>query len=98
MLKMAGETAIAERTALTPPFLQAFATTQDHWKTIRTSQGLEAVKHREEAAIAIEVWRYDPAILSDTTVVDVLSLYARFWNHSDERVSAAAAGLLERVR
>lgn len=97
-LKMSGETALAERTSLTPPFLQVCATTQAHWKTIRSNQGLEAVTRKEEAAIAIEVWRYDPAILSDTTVVDVLSLYAQFWNHSDERVSAAAAGLLGRLR
>lgn len=96
-LKMAGETALAERTALTPPFLQVCATTHEHWKTIRANQGLEAVKHEEEAAIAIEVWRYDPAVLSDTQVVDVLSLYAQFWKHPDERVVAAANDLLARL-
>lgn len=97
-LKLAGETALAELTGLAPPFLQIFATGGDHWKTVRASQDLQQVKHEEEADAAIEVWRYDPGILSDTRVVDILSLYAQFWDHADERVAAAAANLLERHR
>ena len=97
-LKMSGETALAERTSMTPPFLQVCATTQARWKALRSKQGLEAVAREEEADIAVEVWRYDPAILSDTTVVDSLSLYAQFHNHPDERISAAADTLLERQR
>ena len=96
-LKLAGETALAEFTGLAPPFLQVHATGQHHWKTLRAGEEFEAVQHKEDAAIAVEVWHYDPAILSETRAVDVLSLYAQYWNHPDERVADAAAGLLKRL-
>ena len=97
-LKLAGETALAELTQLAPPYLQVFAASGDQWKEIRATEELQQIEYEEEPDIAIEVWRYDPAILSDTQVVDVLSLYAQFWNHPDERMATAAADLLERLR
>ena len=45
----------------------------------------------------VETWRYDPHVLSDSPVVDVLSLYAQFWDHRDERVAYAASELLEAI-
>lgn len=96
-LQISGESALAELTGLAPPFLQTFAVSGQRWKTMRAGRNLPEEVHEHDAAVAAEVWRYDPTILSDTTVVDVLSLYARFWNHPDERVAAAAASLLRRL-
>lgn len=96
--QISGESALAELTDLAPPFLQSYATSDDRWKALRASMDVPKEVHEDDAAVAAEVWRYDPAILSDTKVVDVLSLYARFWNHHDERVAAAAASLLERLK
>ena len=96
-LQISGESALAELTSLAPPFLQTFAVGGQRWKTMRAGSSLPKEVHEHDAAVAAEVWRYDPTILSDTKVVDVLSLYARFWNHPDERVAAAAASLLKRL-
>jgi hypothetical protein len=97
-LQISGESALAELTTLAPPFMQSFAVGGDRWKAIRAGEGLPEEIHEDDAAVAVEVWRYDPAILSDTKVVDVLSLYTRFRDHHDERVAAAAASLLKRLK
>ena len=34
----------------------------------------------------IEIWRYDPKLLTHSEVVDKLSLYLSLVNHEDERV------------
>ena len=97
VLKLAGETALAELSTLAPPAIQIFAKGGDKFEMVLVSQNLQQVKHEDEADAAIEIWRYEPAILSDSPVVDVLSLYAQFWNNTNERIAAAAANLLERL-
>jgi DNA-binding MarR family transcriptional regulator len=96
-LKLAGETALAELSTLAPPAIKVFATGNDDYRTALKGRRAEQVAHEDEADAVIEIWRYDPATLSDSSVVDVLSLYAQFWNHSHERVASAAADLLERL-
>lgn len=96
-LKIAGETALAELTGLTPPFRQTFATTSDDARRVISDSRTRQTDVPEEADFAIQAWRYDPAILSDFSVVDVLSLYAEFWDHPDERIAGAAEVILERL-
>lgn len=96
-LQVSGESALAELTNLVPPFLQTYAASAERWKAIRAYKGMPKEIYEDDAAVAAEVWRYDPAVLSHSTVVDILSLYARFRDHHDERVAAAAASLLGRL-
>jgi hypothetical protein len=49
-----------------------------------------AETHRDEATCIVATWSCDPAALSDTSAVDVLSLYAQFRDHRDERGAMAA--------
>jgi hypothetical protein len=95
-LKLAGETALAKLTDLSPPRTETFAVAASDWKAIAETFDLTEVQEFEEA-YAVETWSYDPAGLSDGPVVDPLSLYAEFRDHHDERISIAAEGLLEGV-
>lgn len=42
-----------------------------------------------EGTYCLEIWKYDPAILSDTKTVDPLSLYLSMKDYHDERIQAA---------
>ena len=95
-LKLAGETALAKLTDLTPPRIETFAVVASDWKAI--AETLEFIEVDEfEESITVETWSYDPAGLSDGPMVDPLSLYAQFHNNRDERISMAAERLLESV-
>ncbi len=95
-LKLAGETALSHLTELASPRIDTFAVAASDWKAI--SQAADLIEtDREEADCIIETWSYDPAALSDTNTVDVLSLYAQFRDHRDERVAMAADRLLENL-
>lgn len=47
--------------------------------------------------IGIEVWKYDPAVLSDTSVVDRLSLYLLLKDHEDERVQIELENMMNEI-
>lgn len=95
-LKRGGESALADLTDLSRPHLETFAVAASAWKAISQADGVTETD-RNRADYVVETWSYDPAGLSDTHVVDPLSLYAQFRDHRDERVSMAAERLLERV-
>ena len=93
-LKLAGESALARLTDLVPPQTETFAVAAKNWKAI--AETLEFVEGNEfEKNFTVETWSYDPAGLSDSSVVDPLSLYAQFHDHRDERVSMAAQTLVD---
>ncbi len=96
-VKIAGESALAERTNLAWPRLRTYALAASAWKGVTSILRVEEVPP-EHAEFAVETWCYDPAGLSDGECVDPLSLYAQFHRHSDERVSIAAEELLESVK
>ena len=95
-LKLAGETALSHLTDLASPRIDTFAVAASDWKAVSQTADL-AETDRDEANCIIETWSYDPAALSNTNTVDVLSLYAQFRDHRDERVAMAVDRLLENL-
>jgi hypothetical protein len=95
-LKRAGESALAALTDLSRPSIVTYAVAAGDWKAITQTSGFIETS-RDQADLVIETWSYDPAALSDTDIVDPLSLYAQFKDHRDERVSMAAEHLLESI-
>ena len=95
--KLAGESALAEFTDLSQPRTNTYAVAASDWRTIADRFDLKETEPAE-SAFTVETWSYDPAALSQTPVVDPLSLYAQFWDSSDERVSMAAKSLLEHLQ
>jgi hypothetical protein len=94
-MMLAGESALGRLTNLTLPTLQTYAIPAAGWQNAFTEAGIEDVNEIHEAEALIETWRYDPRALADGDTVDPLSLYAQFWDHSDERVAQAAEMLVE---
>ena len=96
-LKLAGETALAQLTDLAPPRKETFAVGASDWKSVVETFGL-VEGDESEPQFMVETWSYDPAGLSDGSVVDPLSLYVQFHDHQDERIAIEADKLLENVR
>lgn len=93
-LKLAGKTALSHLTELAGPRIHTFAVAANDWKAMSQNANL-AESDRDEANCIIETWSYGPGALSETHTVDILSLYAQFRDHHDERVAMAADRLLE---
>ena len=97
LLKLAGESALAKMTNLSPPDNETYAVSSRDWMTVSDICKFQEVG-RYEADLVIETWTYSPASLTDGQVVDPLSLYTQFHKHADPRISMATEQLLENVR
>ena len=80
---------------INPPRIPCFAVGPKDWKILQTGQFGPEVEFAEDANFSVDVWRYDPDIVTGENQADPLSLYMQFQGHSDERVAGAAAQLLE---
>ena len=90
-----GEAALAKLTMINPPRIPCFAVGPKDWKILQTGQFGPEVEFAEDANFSVDVWRYDPDIVTGENQADPLSLYMQFQDHSDERVAGAAVQLLE---
>ena len=77
---ISGEEALAEWTMLAEP-------QERHWAISKQEvQHLGRDLDKEFGEHVVEVWRYDPKLLGNNNIVDVLSLYLSLRDTSDERV------------
>ena len=77
------------------PGILRFAAGPKDWKRIQSGEFGKEVEKDEEPNFAIDVWWYDPDIVSGAREVDVLSLYLQFRDNPDERLEAAAEHMFE---
>lgn len=96
-MKIAGETALAKLTGLSPPHLPTYAIHGDDWSGISSASDVDEVDDPQGAECVLELWHYNPEVLSDHATVDPLSLYAQFWDDPNERIAEAASEALEHV-
>lgn len=102
---LAGDSALAERSMLNPSRQQVYAlfiknkVVKDASKidlVWEDGRSVEAHRYRiNNEQIRLELWKYDPAILSKNNSVDVLSLALTYKNNTDERVEEAVNEMLE---
>jgi hypothetical protein len=97
-LPRAGLTALAAASLLQDDALPTFAMRDTAWRDLHRLHAATAVQHPDEASARIELWRYNPDLLSKEGLVDRLSLYLSLSDSADERVRLAAGELLEGVR
>jgi len=85
---LSGLSALAETTMLNPPEIPVYGTTKEL---------ALMVSFIDDGKCAVEIWRYDPTILSGGKAVDPLSLAVQLAKNYDERVQLAAEELLKKV-
>lgn len=95
---LAGESALSELTYLGSPRRQTRALTQKRWKALQNRPGTHLVPDgaRDSAHAELEIWRYDPELLSGTATVDTLSLALSLRDEQDERVQMAVEETLHK--
>lgn len=87
---LAGDDALSKRTMLNPPRVACYATgTMDFWK-----QHVKNTLVDEDGQVALQIWKYDPHVLTDDGCVDVLSLATCYMDDGDERVEEAVEEML----
>lgn len=88
-----GYFALAHYTMINVPQIKYFATDSiSRWKDVMTNNLLDS-----ENQMAVEMWRYNPHLLSKEDKVDELSLALSLRDDADERVEAAVDEMLEKL-
>lgn len=93
---LAGLSALARTSLLAEPAWPEFAVGQATWRAAKAA-GIETLPEPEPGAVRWQVWKYDPRRLSDTAMVDPLSLILSLGKSTDERVAEALSQLEERL-
>lgn len=94
---IAGETALAHYSMLAEPTTPTTAIAAADWADAAKDLQLVEAHPADERQFLVETWAYDPAALSDSDIVDRLSLYLSVRDHADERVVQAAEQMLRDV-
>jgi DNA-binding MarR family transcriptional regulator len=97
LVEHAGESALANRSMLSPPSEPVVAISSRHLGKLQAG-GLRRIPAGEKDAVELQTWRYDPAIFADESGVDPLSLYLSLEGSSDERVNASLAEMMQGVQ
>lgn len=85
-----GLSALSQRTLLGAPKIATFGTTEAVQVTPGNSQLIDSAKQYE-----LELWKYNPCVLSEEHGVDILSLSVSLSHLRDERVEIAVDEMLE---
>lgn len=88
----AGLAALAEYTMLNPPGVDTFALKKLPDPQVQPEHSLSDAN----AQACIQLWTYDPQILSCNGCVDVLSLHQSLKGETDERIQGELDGLLDK--
>lgn len=75
-----GVNALSKYSMLNPDREKSYAIGKENYLTAQQKT------HKEFGGISIEVWKYNPSLLTHTDIVDKLSLYLSLRDNEDERV------------
>lgn len=90
-LLKSGYSALSDYSMLNPPAIKRYAADSiAKWNKIATAH-----LQNSDEQVAVELWKYDPARLSNGKAVDVLSLALSLRDDEDERVEEAVEEMLE---
>ena len=88
----AGLTALSEYSMLNPPTVETIALKKLPDKSMQLERSLTDA----DAQQCVQIWIYDPQILTSNDCVDVLSLHQSLKSETDERIQSELDGLLEK--
>lgn len=87
---LAGDSAVAKQTMVNDSMFRCYAVTGKQLAELPYAMS-------EETDVVVELWKYDPRLLSSNGMVDPLSLMMSFEDHDDERLQMAFEELLEQL-
>lgn len=96
-VRLAGLSALSERTMLARPRKATFAMTTGQWQQA-LGHGVHEVPGPDTGACQLEIWAYSPAMEANAKTVDALSLWLSLKDSADDRVQMALGELLEQIR
>lgn len=95
----AGFSALSKYSMIADPGNPVYAVSLDVWK--RTDSKKRAVNENSSVgkdSFQIEIWKYDPGLLSKNGVADPFSLYLCFRDENDERIQSAIEQMMENYK
>ncbi len=88
LVRLAGQSALAQYSMLTEPQWPIYAISQAQWKKA-TQAGIEELPEPQTGAWEWELWHYSPTIIPGSESVDPLSLTLSLQANPDERIQLA---------
>lgn len=95
--RIAGDTALAVYTMLAGTNERTYAIGKDNFRVMKAAASFERINKQNDAN-RIEIWEYDPALLSPGKEVDKLSLYLSMQYEEDERVIRSLQDLIDEIK
>ncbi len=95
--KKSGDSALSHYTMLAEPKNPVYAVSENEFKALKHDDKFKVVPYLERDSVIIEIWKYLPGLLSETDVVDTLSLYLSMKDIEDERIESSLAELLDKA-
>lgn len=92
-----GLSALATYSALAEPTVPVVALDRVKAKSLQDVRGVQELPTADEAELEVEVWSYEPGLLSEGAAVDRLSLYLSLRDDTDERVQSALDEMIRGV-
>ncbi|MHB1137232.1 MAG: helix-turn-helix domain-containing protein [Coriobacteriia bacterium] len=96
-LAAAGLSALATYSALAGPAVPVVALDRVKAKSLQDVRGVQELPAADDAELEVEVWSYEPGLLSEGAAVDRLSLYLSLRDDTDERVQSALDEMMRGV-
>lgn len=96
--KKAGISALAERTLIAADDLPVYAVSKEQLSELLQRNDIKTVEYKHRADVELELWHYDPAMLSNNRIVDDLSLYLSLRDDEDERIQLGLKELMENFK
>jgi len=91
----ASETALSALGMMMTPTHKTIAVSAKDWPDLKKLMHIKELPHNFGESVAVELWRYDPALMSEQGTVDRLSLYLSLDEEHDDRLAIAKDELLE---
>jgi len=95
--KKSGESALSYYTMITEPKNPVYAVSENEFKVLKNDDKFKVVPYTERESVIIEIWKSPPGLLSETDVVDPLSLYLSMKDIEDERIESSLVELLDKT-
>jgi len=93
--KVAGLTALAEQTMLAEPRVPTIAMTGEDFKLAIQNQMIREMREEWGSDYQVEIWSYNPSIVTKEPLVDPLSLYLSLQSDIDTRTKGEIEKLME---